>query len=241
MVNQNTGDDPVDCSEAQFNEAVLSFCMRVLDEVRQTGPARAQGFGVSPPVVFRSTTALVGTAAAACDTRLFTTERGSITLMSINADAGTNGDEDGPRRSRVAVRPVPQAPPRNPDDPPRILIVDDDPQACRLLATGVRTLGWTADVAHRGQSALGYLERNVADLILLDYDMPGMDGLECLQAIRDLRGPIPVIMITAAKSADVIKRAKALGAVDYIIKPYKIEHVKDRIARALEPATAEVS
>lgn len=234
IVCQATGQEAIDCSDQDFNDAILGFCVRVLKDVGQTGPAQSAGFTVTPPLVLRSTTSVVGPANALCDARQLVTERGAVTVMSINTDPRASADDDSSPRAQAVTVAVTTSKQRHAAEPPRILIVDDDPQSCRLLATGLRDNGWGADVAHRGQSALSYLGRNQPDLILLDYDMPGMDGLECLQAIREKHGPIPVIMVTAAKSPDVIKRAKALGAVDYIIKPYKIEHVNNRIQRVLE-------
>ncbi len=120
-----------------------------------------------------------------------------------------------------------------------ILVVDDDPDICTLLEFKLRSGGHDVSVEHDGEGALAALDTGDVDLVLLDWMMPRMGGLEvCLAMRADERlSRIPVLMLTAkAQEADV-QRGLAAGADDYILKPFSPREVAARIDASLARAT----
>jgi DNA-binding response OmpR family regulator len=116
-----------------------------------------------------------------------------------------------------------------------ILIVDDDPDICALLTYKLESSGYTVVVEHDGEAGLAALEQEQVDLMLLDWMMPRMGGLEVCLALRaDQRFTrLPVLMLTAkAQEADV-QRGLAAGADDYILKPFSPREVASRVAAVL--------
>jgi DNA-binding NtrC family response regulator len=104
----------------------------------------------------------------------------------------------------------------------RILIVDDD----RLLQNSLTAiLGERHQplVAGSGEDALGLLEREPVDLVLLDVRLPGMDGIATLEGIRARHPELPVIMMTAYEDTATVIAALRAGAHDYLVKPLEIE------------------
>jgi DNA-binding response OmpR family regulator len=117
----------------------------------------------------------------------------------------------------------------------RILVVDDDPDICALLEFKLAGAGHDVTVEHDGEAALAALEQQSVDLVLLDWMMPRMGGLEvCLAMRADQRfAHVPVLMLTAkAQEADV-QRGLAAGADDYILKPFSPREVAARIDASL--------
>lgn len=119
-----------------------------------------------------------------------------------------------------------------------VLIVEDDPMVAELnrryLANidGFRIKG----IANNYQQALEILETEDIDLVLVDIFMPGLNGLELLAKIRETGHGVDVIMVTAARDTDSVKKALRLGAVDYLIKPFEFE----RLNLALQKYKARV-
>ena len=119
-----------------------------------------------------------------------------------------------------------------------ILVVDDDPDICALLEFKLSSGGHEVSVEHDGEAALAALELQQVDLVLLDWMMPRMGGLEACLAMRadDRYSHIPVLMLTAkAQEADV-QRGLAAGADDYILKPFSPREVAARIDASLARA-----
>ena len=105
--------------------------------------------------------------------------------------------------------------------PYRLLVVDDLEDNRDLLRRQLERAGYVVEEASNGQAALDRLEQIRFHLVLLDINMPGMDGIELLRRIRrdHNQSALPVIMLTAsAQIADVV-RARGEGANDYITKP----------------------
>jgi DNA-binding response OmpR family regulator len=118
---------------------------------------------------------------------------------------------------------------------PTILVVDDDPDICSVLEFRLTSSGYDVLVENDGEAALAALEQEPVDLLLMDWMMPRMGGLEaCLTLRADERfAALPVFMLTAkAQEADV-QRGLAAGANDYIVKPFSPREVVARVASAL--------
>ncbi|HKB10531.1 MAG TPA: response regulator transcription factor [Vicinamibacterales bacterium] len=114
----------------------------------------------------------------------------------------------------------------------RILVVDDDPQIRRVLRVTLTGQGYEVDDAKSGDAALDTLRDERFDLVLLDMNMPGMDGLETCRAIRG-QSDIAIIMLTVRDTeADKVEALDA-GADDYITKPYNPPELLARIRAAL--------
>ncbi len=110
----------------------------------------------------------------------------------------------------------------------KLLIVDDSATMRKIIMRGVRQSGFKVDEfleAGNGKEALQILSSKGADIILTDINMPEMNGLELLEAIRSSgeTKDIPVVMITTEGSEEVIEKAKQLGVNGFIRKPFTPE------------------
>lgn len=119
-----------------------------------------------------------------------------------------------------------------------ILVVDDDPDICALLEFKLRGNGHTVSVEHDGEAALAALETADVDLVLLDWMMPRLGGLEVCLAMRENErlARIPVLMLTAKAQESDVQRGLAAGADDYILKPFSPREVAARIESSLARA-----
>jgi two-component system KDP operon response regulator KdpE len=124
----------------------------------------------------------------------------------------------------------------------RILVVDDDPQIRRVLKVTLSGQGYEVDDARDGEAALDKLRQSRFDLVLLDVNMPGIDGLEACRMIRE-QSEIAIIMLTVRDDeADTVAALDA-GADDYVTKPFKTPELSARIRAALRrtPSTQGAS
>lgn len=120
--------------------------------------------------------------------------------------------------------------------PPTVLVTDDDPTDRMLLRRTLRALveGVRVETAQDGAELLASLREREAppDLILLDLNMPGMDGATALQALRDApelrRGPI--IVFTTSSAPSDRERCLALGADGFVTKPSTLAELRERVA-----------
>jgi two-component system, NtrC family, response regulator HydG len=100
-----------------------------------------------------------------------------------------------------------------------ILVVDDDVDTCRNLSDILTDLGYRVDTAHDGLAALELVRRNPYDVALLDYKMPGMDGLTLYREIKRLRADTVAIVVTAYVSGAAAEEALDAGAWQVLPKP----------------------
>jgi DNA-binding NtrC family response regulator len=115
-----------------------------------------------------------------------------------------------------------------------VLIVDDEKNILLTLSQSLEALQLEADTARSGEEALAKLEGKRFNLILLDIRMPGMDGMEVLRRVREIRPDILVIMITAYGTIGLAVEAIKLGAVDFIQKPFSSEEIRELVSRVLD-------
>ena len=112
----------------------------------------------------------------------------------------------------------------------RVLIVDDSKTNVKLLVDALKG-HYRVGFALSGENALSYVNNNRTDLVLLDIEMPGLDGYEVCQALKENPATcdIPVIFITVSSTVGAMSKGFSLGAVDYITKPFEIEEVLARV------------
>ncbi|MEH2127368.1 sensor histidine kinase [Nostoc sp.] len=112
-----------------------------------------------------------------------------------------------------------------------ILIVDDNPTNLSLLCEALNSKGFRFRVAVDGESAIAQVKRNQPELILLDVQMPGIDGFETCRRLKDnpVTQNIPIIFTTALADTESKTKGFSLGAVDYIPKPFAQEEVIARV------------
>jgi DNA-binding response OmpR family regulator len=117
-----------------------------------------------------------------------------------------------------------------------LLVVDDDPANLDLLSRRLTRQGYEVTTAGGGQEALDLLDQQDFDLVILDMLMPGINGLQVLRQLKSdpERRAIPVMMISALDSTDRVVECIALGAEDYIFKPFNPILLKARVSAALE-------
>ncbi len=118
----------------------------------------------------------------------------------------------------------------------KILIVDDEPFNLDLLEQELGDLGYAVVRAETGAAALSQIDKLAPDLVLLDYLMPGMNGIEVLQTIRKTQNDLPIVMITAYGTIDLAVEAIKAGADDFITKPFDPEHLALVVRKNLERA-----
>ncbi|MEP0940252.1 MAG: adenylate/guanylate cyclase domain-containing protein [Rhizobiaceae bacterium] len=122
------------------------------------------------------------------------------------------------------------------DAPARLLIVDDTKVNRMLLTRNVEMLGYQAAVAENGKIAMDLLQEESFDLLLLDIEMPEMDGFEVLEAIKLIPAlrDLPVIVTSSVEGIDNVVRCIELGADDYLPKPVNQVLLKARLSSSLE-------
>ena len=121
----------------------------------------------------------------------------------------------------------------------RILVIEDEARIAQFIERGLIYEGYRVNVARDGQTGLNIARDNPPDLVILDWMLPGLDGLEVCRRLR-AASDVPILMLTAKD--DVTDRVTALdtGADDYLVKPYSIDELMARV-RALFRRAAPTS
>jgi two-component system, NtrC family, response regulator AtoC len=114
----------------------------------------------------------------------------------------------------------------------RILVVEDEDKLRRVIELQLASAGFDVEKAASAEEALKGVER--ADLVLTDLRLPGMDGLQLLSAIRRQNSLAPVIVMTAFGTIETAVEAMKAGAVDFLLKPFSLDHLMTVINKALE-------
>ena len=116
-----------------------------------------------------------------------------------------------------------------------ILLVDDDPQLIRLVRANLESVGYRVLIAMEAHSALELVNMEMPEMIILDIMLPGIDGYDLCQRIREF-STIPIIMLTAkVEDTDKVRGLK-LGADDYLTKPFSVQELMARIEAVLRRA-----
>lgn len=117
----------------------------------------------------------------------------------------------------------------------RILVVDDEVKLAFLLKQSLLNLGseYEIETANSGAEALRIIEQDPCDLVITDFRMRGMGGLELMRTIKSGNPETPVILMTAYGSPEIVAEAKRLDAYRYITKPFPIEEFQAIVKEAL--------
>jgi len=116
----------------------------------------------------------------------------------------------------------------------KILVVDDEATIRLSLVEALSAEGYSVEAAETGEEALARTHGTAFDLLVTDLKLPGVTGLELLQAIRNQGQQVPVIMMTAYGDVDTAVAAMRLGAYDFIAKPFKLAAIKKQVRMALK-------
>ncbi|MFZ0990967.1 MAG: response regulator, partial [Candidatus Sulfotelmatobacter sp.] len=117
---------------------------------------------------------------------------------------------------------------------PTILIVEDEAKMRRLLELNLGEDGFTTLSAGDAESGLKLLRENTVDLVVTDLKLPGMNGLEFLQAIKRQNAALPVVVMTAFGTVETAVEAMKAGASDYVLKPFSLSEMRMVIRKELD-------
>lgn len=113
----------------------------------------------------------------------------------------------------------------------RILVIEDEQNIAQVIERGLIFEGFRVDVAHDGRKGLAIARDNPPDLVILDWMLPGMDGIEVCKRLRNASN-VPILMLTAKDAVQDRVAGLDAGADDYLVKPFEFDELMARI-RAL--------
>lgn len=114
----------------------------------------------------------------------------------------------------------------------KVLLIDDEPQFVEVLAERLEARGFRMQTALSGDQGLAKLQEQEADVVILDVQMPGRDGVETLREIKRIKPLVEVIMLTGHATIESGIQGLKLGAYDYLMKPTETEDLVGKILRA---------
>jgi DNA-binding NtrC family response regulator len=117
---------------------------------------------------------------------------------------------------------------------PRILLIEDDSSAAAALERVLRDEDYRVNVASRGDAGLAEARQKDFDLVISDFKLPGLSGLEVVRQLHEVKPRLPLILMTAHGTTEIAIEATKLGAYDYLLKPFEMEVLLDLVAKAVE-------
>ena len=117
--------------------------------------------------------------------------------------------------------------------PKKILIIDDEPEICRMVTEFLFDAGYASSYALNGPDGLAMIKKDPPSLVLLDISMPGMDGIEVMRLIREQSPSLPVVILTGHGDTETVKKIIELGASEYLTKPIHLETLLNQFVRDL--------
>lgn len=115
---------------------------------------------------------------------------------------------------------------------PKVLLVEDDKDLTQVIYEWLTSQNYGLEIAHDGLSGYEYLRQGYFDIIILDWDLPGMTGMEILKKYRANKGTCPVLMLTGKTNIEEKEEGLDSGADDYLTKPFSMRELSARL-RAL--------
>jgi len=214
-------------SEGLSTAMVERFDIIVLNVVGADGYTclKNTSLGLNTPVL------LVGSRASISDSAVSNKTSGARDFLTTPWDA----EELLVRCCKLLSPNLINAAPPQRDGPAQVIIADDDPAIGALLTATLRRTGAECRLARNGAEALALAREVMPDALILDVNMPGMDGFEVLTNLRadQLTKRIPVVLLTARQQETDVLKGFSCGANDYIRKPFNPMEVTARVARYL--------
>ncbi len=115
--------------------------------------------------------------------------------------------------------------------PKKVLIIDDEPEICKMVVDFLNDAGYSASCAFNGPGGLDKIEKEQPSLVLLDIGMPGMDGVEVMREIHQKYPSLPVIILTGHKDVETVKKMIQYGACEYLTKPINLETLLNQFVK----------
>jgi len=119
----------------------------------------------------------------------------------------------------------------------RVLIVEDEPRLRSILIEGVQECGFPAAGVRTGEEALAAMEVTASDIAIVDLNLPGMDGLQCFEKLKERWPETAVIVLTGFGTLEAAQRAIRLGVVEFLTKPASLGDIEKALHRAWRSLT----
>ena len=124
---------------------------------------------------------------------------------------------------------------------PRVLIAEDDPDTLVILRVNLSAAGIEPILASDGRTALARIVNEKPDAVLLDVLLPGIDGWQVLEELHAKGDPVPIVMCSAKDNIHDLQRARELGAVAYLTKPFDIDRLVEVTTQVVGMPQAEAT
>jgi DNA-binding response OmpR family regulator len=121
---------------------------------------------------------------------------------------------------------------------PTVLIIDDEPIICRLLASLVDRQGWRAISSLDPRQALEMLMTEQVSLVISDIQMPNLDGIKLVSMAKAVKPDVPILLMTGNTDRYTAEQAREAGADGFVTKPFRQPELVDRISKMLRGAAA---
>lgn len=120
--------------------------------------------------------------------------------------------------------------------PKNILVIDDDATITTIIGLALKSGGYNSDAANSARDGMAKACQSTPDLILLDYNMPGKDGFSLLKDMRSIPElvSVPIVIITALSIPEIVSQAVTLGVAGFLVKPFDLETLLNRVRKALD-------
>jgi len=115
--------------------------------------------------------------------------------------------------------------------PKKILIIDDEPEICKMVTEFLFDAGYAASYALNGPDGLARIKKDLPSLVILDIGMPGMDGIEVMRLIHEQFPALPVVILTGQRDPETVKKMAGLGASEFLTKPIHLETLLNQFVR----------
>ncbi|MBU9888250.1 MAG: response regulator [Candidatus Omnitrophica bacterium] len=115
--------------------------------------------------------------------------------------------------------------------PKKVLIIDDEPEICKMVTDFLMDAGYAASYALNGPDGLRAIAQDPPTLVLLDVGLPGMDGVAVMRAIHEKNPSLAVVILTGYKDNDIVKKLIEYGACEYLTKPINLETLLEQFVK----------
>jgi CheY-like chemotaxis protein len=114
-----------------------------------------------------------------------------------------------------------------------IVLAEDSQEIGSLIAIKLRKTGYEVFWEHRGDTALISVKKNLPQLVIADLNLPGLSGFDLVASVREgsATRDTPIIILTASTAKEDVLKGKALGVVEYVLKPFRIDDLMERVMR----------